>query len=214
MSLLGKLKVARISLFLVALSFYSLSGYAEVTVSGNYYCDAAELTEFISVENAGFVGKVAKDPLGIPISSEGSGHTNSNVGSAPIKANSILQMKHKDQTVTAESNIEAKSSFTEDANVEWGHKVLAGHQRSAMNLYTDITTFPGILTYPTTKEYGVITTGMKLNAHYLEDGQPVSVTRYVPPKEFSDYPVTLGVGSCGDDSVHMEINLAISAALT
>jgi len=216
MSLRGKSLVARILLFLVVSSFYVLNGYSAVTISGTYYNGAGELSEFISVENAGFAGRVEilpADFVDISVSSKGSGHVNSNGGSAPIKATSILQMESHGQTATVESNLEARSAIKKVASVEWGHKVAIGRQGSAMNLYTDIVTHPGMLTFPTTKTCGVITTGMKLDAQYLENGQPLFVTRYVPPEEFSDFPLSLGIVDVGDDSVHMEIELSMSTKL-
>jgi len=137
-------------------------------------------------------------------------------GSALSEASSLLQAKSQGKTITAEFALRASPATTTVASVDWGVKVELGTIESSLDQYTTIRSHPGYLTFPTSQQKGLITTGMTLEGRYSGDGRPLFEKRFVPiplDEEHPDgfgYPLSLGVMKVEDGSVYMENVLMMS----
>lgn len=125
-------------------------------------------------------------------------------------ASYLLKAKSHGMVITAESALRASPATTAVATVEWGIGADLGSEESALNQYTNIKSHPGYLTFPTSQQRELITTGMTLEGFYLGEGRPLFSKRFAPipldeehPEGFG-FPLTLGVMKVEDDSVYME----------
>lgn len=162
-------------------------------------------------------GTVSSDLADISCSSKGTILPgDSGNGSALSEASSLLQATSHGKVITAESAVRASPATTSVASVEWGVEVKLGTEESTLDQYSSIRTRPGYLTFPTSQQRELITTGMTLEGRSSEGGTPLFEKRYVPvplDEEHPDgfgYPLTLGVMKVEDDSVYMETVLKMS----
>lgn len=126
-------------LFLLISYVYVFSGSSTVSISCNYYNDDGELSEDISVENAGFEGKVVilpYDVQGFSIFSEGEGHT--------ANVHNYSEQSHKisatDRETTNELEIDLKS---ENARYSWENKGTVSSDRADLSCASKGTILPG-----------------------------------------------------------------------
>ncbi len=126
-------------LFLFISYVYVFSGSSTVSISCNYYNDDGELSEDVSVENAGFAGNVVILPYevqGFSIFSEGKGQT------ADVHSNS--ELSHKISATSGETTNELQVDLkSENARYSWENKGTVSPDQADLSCTSQGTISPG-----------------------------------------------------------------------
>lgn len=128
------------ALSLLLISYFCLyNGSSTVSISCSYYNDEGELREDISVENAGFLGKVAILPYevqGFSIFSEGTGKT--------ADVHSYSELSHKISTTSGETTNELMVDLkSKNARYTWESKGTVSPDQADLSCAAQGTISPG-----------------------------------------------------------------------
>jgi len=131
---------AKALLFMLLISYiYVFSGCSTVSISCNYYNDDGEISEDISVDNAGFEGNVIILPYevqGFSIFSEGEGHT--------ANVHSYSELSHKISATNGETTNELQVDLkSENARYSWENKGTVTPDQADLSCASQGTILPG-----------------------------------------------------------------------
>jgi hypothetical protein len=168
---------------------------ASVTFSGGFYNSESSFSVSEFCDNAKAVGSIKLLPFDgfdeYPFSIQATSKGNSLGGSADAKHSTSITASTKGKTVNTESVLTEDAALRGAVSSTWGHEVTMG-EKSSLHLFTDVISLPGFLTFPTSSAVDSITAGMTLEA-FDKSGLPLFEKKMVPPPEFGDFPLVLGV---------------------
>jgi hypothetical protein len=187
---------------------------ATSTFSGNFYNSESSLSVSELVYNTNAAGSIKLLPFDgfdeYPFAIQATSKGNSNGGSADAKHFTSISASGNGKTVNTDSILTEDAALRGTISSNWEHEVTLGEECS-LHLSTTIRSKPGYLTYPTAPSLDSITAGMTLQP-FDNSGLPLFDKKYVPPPEFGDFPLVLGVmKSPLYPDVYMENILDISA---
>ncbi len=187
---------------------------ATVSFSGKFYTSDHELDIEEINDNAISQGTISLLPFDdngeSSFSIRATGKGCSNGGSGEVKHSSSISASGKERTVNSEFTLSEDSALRGTLTSTWDHEVLLGSECS-LQLSADIKSKPGFLTYPTAPSRDSISAGITLES-FSNSGLPLFDKKFVPPPEFGDFPLVLGVmKSPKYPNVYMENILDIRA---
>lgn len=186
-----KLNEIILSVFLMTSIFPVI---ATTSFSGNFYNSESSYGLSESCDNAYSSGSITLLPsdgfLDYPFSLKATNSGGVNGGSADSKHSGSVTASGKGKTVSTESTLEEDAALHGLVSSTWGHEVTMGGQ-NRVNVFTIIASIPGYLTDPTAPGVDSVSTGMTFEAK--SEGQLLFEKKYIPPPEFGDFPLVLGV---------------------
>jgi hypothetical protein len=210
LGLIGKILIT----ITVILCVSTVSG--TVSISSNFYNSEGDVGISESIDNACFAGSIELLPYSgfndYPYSIFAKGSGSPNGGSATTKHSSQLTASDGGKTVIADSMLRQDPAMKSVVKTTWGHQVIIGDPNGDSSLYqfTRIESLPGYMTYPTSSSRTSVTAGMTYQA-FDNKGIPLFDLKYVPPMEFGEPRITLGVMKSEYADVKMVTNLKVSA---